>query len=119
MDEYTRPCLVIHPARSIPSAQGLDTLQALVANLGVRRRLFARIMARNLSPGSCRTWCAITKVQTLYIEPGSPWQNGLIERFHSRFSSRMSYARNLSFPSPKPASSWRTIGALYKPATTP
>ncbi|HIG54820.1 MAG TPA: hypothetical protein EYQ18_12750 [Candidatus Handelsmanbacteria bacterium] len=30
-------------------------------------------------------WCHLTGVQTLYIEPGSPWQNGFIERFHSRF----------------------------------
>ena len=30
-------------------------------------------------------WCHMAAVQTLYIEPGSPWQNGFIESFHSRF----------------------------------
>ena len=34
VDEYTRQCLVIHPARSIPSDQVLDTLQALVEAWG-------------------------------------------------------------------------------------
>ena len=84
MDEYTRQCLVIHPARSIPSAQVLDTLQALVATWGapafIRSDNGAEFIARRI-----QDWCAITKVQTLYIEPGSPWQNGVIESFHSRF----------------------------------
>ena len=84
MDEYTRQCLVIHPARSIPSAQVLDTLQALVATWGapafIRSDNGSEFIARRI-----QDWCAIAKVQTLYIEPGNPWQNGVIESFHSRF----------------------------------
>ena len=32
-----------------------------------------------------RSWLARLGVQTLFIEPGSPWENGYIESFHSRF----------------------------------
>ena len=32
-----------------------------------------------------RTWLTAMKIKTLYIEPGSPWQNGYIESFHARF----------------------------------
>ena len=32
-----------------------------------------------------RAWLAAMKIKTLYIEPGSPWQNGFIESFHARF----------------------------------
>jgi putative transposase len=32
-----------------------------------------------------RTWLKERGVQTAYIEPGCPWQNGFAESFHSRF----------------------------------
>ena len=32
-----------------------------------------------------RAWLTAMKINTLYIEPGSPWQNGYIESFHARF----------------------------------
>ena len=32
-----------------------------------------------------RAWLNKSQIKTLYIEPGSPWQNGYIESFHSRF----------------------------------
>ena len=84
VDEYTRQCLVIHPARSIPSDHVLDTLQALVEAWGapafMRSDNGSEFIARRI-----QDWCATADIQTLYIEPGSPWQNGLIESFHSRF----------------------------------
>jgi len=30
-------------------------------------------------------WLADNKIRTIYIEPGSPWQNGFVESFHGRF----------------------------------
>ena len=84
VDEYTRQCLLIHPARSITSGQVLDTLQRL-ADL---KRAPAFIRSDNGSEFIAhiiQDWCFTAKVQTLYIEPGSPWQNGFIESFHSRF----------------------------------
>jgi transposase InsO family protein len=30
-------------------------------------------------------WLAANQIKTIYIEPGSPWQNGFVESFHGRF----------------------------------
>ena len=84
LDEYTRQCLLIHPARSITSGQVLDTLQRLADLKGAP----AFIRSDNGSvfiAHIIQDWCFTAKVQTLYIEPGSPWQNGFIESFDSRF----------------------------------
>ena len=84
VDEYTRQCLLIHPARSITSGQVLDTLQRLADLKGapafIRSDNGSEFIAHII-----QDWCFTAKVQTLYIEPGSPWQNGFIESFHSRF----------------------------------
>jgi putative transposase len=30
-------------------------------------------------------WLKENQIKTIYIEPGSPWQNGFVESFHGRF----------------------------------
>ena len=30
-------------------------------------------------------WLRDNRIKTIYIDPGSPWKNGYIESFHSRF----------------------------------
>ena len=35
--------------------------------------------------GNIQRWLRVNQIKTFYIEPGSPWQNGYIESFHSRF----------------------------------
>ena len=76
--------MLIHPARSITSDQVLDTLQRLTDHRGapayIRSDNGSEFIAHIIQDG-----CHAADVQTLYIEPGSPWQNGFIERFHSRF----------------------------------
>ena len=84
VNEYTRQCLVIHPARSITSDQVLDILEYLAEAWGaptfIRSDNGSEFIAQII-----QDWCHTAGVQTLYIEPGSPWQNGIIESFHSRF----------------------------------
>ena len=80
VDEYTRQCLVIHPARSMTSGQVLNTLE----HLADRRETPAFIRSDNGSEFIAqiiKDWCELSDVQTVYIEPGSPWQNGFIESF--------------------------------------
>jgi transposase InsO family protein len=40
---------------------------------------------RGFVTNSACAWLYKAEIKTLYIDPGSPWQNGYIERFHSRF----------------------------------
>ena len=84
VDEYTRQCLVIYPARSITSDQVLNTLQRL-ADIGGSPAFIRSDNGSGFIAHIIQDWCHLADVQTLYIEPGSPWQNPFIESFHSRF----------------------------------
>jgi putative transposase len=83
VDEYTRECLALKVDRSITSEDVIDTLAELFAMRGVPRAIRSdngpEFIARAI-----QRWLAQVEVQTLYIEPGSPWENGYAESFHSR-----------------------------------
>lgn len=83
VDEYTRECLALKVDRSITSEDVIDTLAELFAMRGVPKCIRSdngpEFIARAI-----QRWLAQVEVQTLYIEPGSPWENGYAESFHSR-----------------------------------
>jgi putative transposase len=62
----------------------IDTLTELFAMRGVPRHICSdngpEFVAKAL-----RHWLEKVGVGTLYIEPGSPWENGFAESFHGRF----------------------------------
>jgi putative transposase len=75
VDEYTRECLAIRVARRLTSE---DVLQQLTA-LFVARGTPAYLRSDNgpeLTAAAVREWLARVGVTTLFIEPGSPWENG-------------------------------------------
>jgi len=80
IDEFTRECLAIVVGRRINSH---DVLYIL-ADLFIRRGIPAHIRSDN-GPEFCakavREWLMRLGVGTLFIEPGSPWENGYIESF--------------------------------------
>jgi len=83
VDEYTRECLAIEVARRLRSQDVL----AVLADLCVRRGPPAYIRSDNgaeFAARAVRHWLARIDVQTLFIEPGSPWENGYIESFNGR-----------------------------------
>lgn len=84
VDEYTRECHLIHVARRICSEHVLSQLFRLIQLHGapeyIRSDNGSEFIEKLL-----RGWLAAADIRTLYIEPGSPWQNGYIESFHSRF----------------------------------
>ena len=75
---------MIQPGRSLTSDQVLDTVQQLAQMRGapefMRSDHGPEFIARVIQDG-----CQRAGVQTAYVDPGSPWQNGWIESFHSRF----------------------------------
>jgi putative transposase len=83
VDEYTRECLALKVDRSITSEDVIDTLAELFAMRGVPLHIRSdngpEFIARAI-----QRWLAQVEVETLYIEPGSPWENGFAESFHSR-----------------------------------
>ena len=84
VDEYTRECLTLKVDRSITSEDVIDTLAELFAMRGVPRCIRSdngpEFIAKSL-----QRWLNRVAVETLFIEPGSPWENGYAESFHSRF----------------------------------
>lgn len=83
VDEHTRECLALKVARSITSEDVIDTL----AELFVRRGVPACIRSDNGPEFIAQTiqgWFMKMGIESLYIEPGSPWENGYAESFHSR-----------------------------------
>jgi putative transposase len=83
VDEHTRQCLTIKAGRSITSEDAIDTLAELFAMHGVPKRLRCDNGPEFISK-AIKNWLATIGVEVLYIEPGSPWQNGLCESFNSR-----------------------------------
>jgi len=83
VDEHTRECLALKVARNITSEDVIDTLAELFAIRGVPRHVRSDNGPEFVAQAIQR-WFAQTDVETLYIEPGSPWENGYAESFHSR-----------------------------------
>ncbi|MDQ5852709.1 MAG: integrase core domain-containing protein, partial [Chloroflexota bacterium] len=81
MDEFTREGLAVDVALSTSAERVIGVLRALVAQHGAPGHLRsdngAEFVAR-----AVQLWLAECGVETLYIEPGKPWQNGKEERFN-------------------------------------
>lgn len=80
MDEYTRECLAVDVARRLTSE---DVLYQL-GQLFVKRGIPAYVRSDNgseFTAKAVRDWLTRLGVQTLFIEPGSPWENGYMESF--------------------------------------
>ena len=81
IDEYSRECLALHAARKLTAHDLVEVMERRVAERGapahMRSDNGSEFIARIL-----QGWLAEHKVKTLYIEPGSPWQNGHVESFN-------------------------------------
>jgi transposase InsO family protein len=79
--EYSRECLALHVARKLTAQDLIEVMERLAKE----RCLPKHIRSDNGSEFIARVlqgWMAQRNVKTLYIEPGSPWQNGHVEGFN-------------------------------------
>ena len=83
IDECTRECLLLHPARSIKSADAWQLIHQVMAGRGAPLHLRSDNGPEFIAKG-LRHRLAAKGVATACIEPGSPWENGFAESFHSR-----------------------------------
>lgn len=81
--ELTLECLALKVDRSITSEDVIDTLAELFAMRGVPQCIRSDNGPEFIA-GAIRRWLRQVDVEALYIEPGSPWENGYAESFHSR-----------------------------------
>lgn len=88
LDEYTRECLACVVARKITSD---DVIYAL-ADLFVARGIPEHIRSDNgseFTSKSIRKWLGDLGAKTLFVEPGSPWENGYIESFNGKMRDEL------------------------------
>ena len=83
VDEYTRECLTLKVHRSITSEDVIDTLAELFSMRGVPKCIRSDNGPEFIAHAIQR-WLTQLNIEALYIEPGSPWENGYAESFHSR-----------------------------------
>ena len=83
IDEHTRECLAIHVGRRINSNQVIEVLADAMIEHGIPEYIRSdngpEFVATQL-----RKWLVKSGAKTLYIEPGSPWENGYCESFNSK-----------------------------------
>ena len=84
VDEFTRESLAISCSRSQSWTKVQRVLQGLFAIHGLPEFIRSD-NGSELTANKLQDWLAEMKVQTAYIEPGSPWQNPFVESFNSIF----------------------------------
>ena len=88
IDEYTRECLAILVARKIKNQDVID----LLFNLFIFRGIPNYIRSDNgpeFTAKAVRKWLDRLGVKTLFVEPGSPWENGYIESFNGKLRDEL------------------------------
>ena len=88
IDEYSRECLALKVARKIKSVNVLETLADLFIIKGIPDYIrsdngpeFTAVMLRE--------WLTRIGSKTLFIEPGSPWENGFNESFNGKLRDEL------------------------------
>ena len=88
IDEYTRECLAIMVSRRIKNQDVID----LLFNLFILRGIPEHIRSDNgpeFTAKAIRRWLSRLGVKTLFIERGSPWENGYIESFNGKLRDEL------------------------------
>jgi putative transposase len=88
IDEHSRECLAIDVARSLKSEDVLERLSDLFVRRGVPTYLRSD-NGSEFTATRVRDRLARVGVKTLFIEPGSPWENGYIESFNGKLRDEL------------------------------
>lgn len=88
VDEFTRECLAIVINRKLDSSHVLEVLAELFVNRGPPEHIRS-----DNGPEFCaqavKNWLSRLHVKTLFIEPGSPWENGYVESFNGKLRDEL------------------------------
>ena len=88
IDEYTRQCLAIHVARHVWAKDAIDVFADLMEIHGIPEHIRSdngpEMVAKRL-----RRWLARLGTETVYITPGSPWENGYCEPFNGKLGGEL------------------------------
>jgi putative transposase len=109
VDEFTRECLALEARRSMTAEEIRVTLAGVAAVRGGPPQRVRSDNGPEFAAEVVRSWLEGTGSGALYVAPGSPWQNGYAESFHSKV--RDEFLDREEFESEPQA---RALGALWK-----
>lgn len=88
LDEHTRECLMIEVRRTFRGEDIVVVLDELTAIRGAAAHLCSD-NGPELVSRAVKGWCKEGGTGALYIDPGSPWQNGIVESFNGRLRDEL------------------------------
>ena len=88
IEEYTWECLKIKVNRKIGSQGVIDELFNLIIYRGIPEHIRSD-NGPEFTAKAVRSWLNRLGVKTMFIEPGSPWENGYIESFNGKLRDEL------------------------------
>ncbi len=88
IDEFTRECLAIDVNRRIKGPDVVEVLRYLFAIRGCPAYIRSDNGPEFVSK-AVQKWLENSGVDTLYVAPGSPWENGYVESFNSKLRDEL------------------------------
>jgi len=88
IDEFTRECLAIRVARRINSLGVLESMADVMLVRGIPEHIRSD-NGPEMTAKIVRSWLENVGAKTLYIEPGSPWENGYCESFNGKLRDEL------------------------------
>jgi putative transposase len=88
-DEFTKEALAIEVHRSITADNTVDVLEVIVAARGAAPEFLRMDNGTELTAKALRDWCRFSHTGSVYIEPGSPWENPFIESFNGKLRDEL------------------------------
>ncbi len=88
LDEHTRECLALDVGRSCRGEDIVAVLDELTAIRGAPMHIRSD-NGKEFICEAVRNWCEESGTGTLYIDPGAPWQNGIVESFNGRLRDEL------------------------------
>ncbi|MBX2988499.1 MAG: IS3 family transposase [Bdellovibrionaceae bacterium] len=88
IDEFTRECLMIKAARRLTHQDVLDSLCELFLQRGVPTHVRSDNGSEFIA-AKLRIWFEALELKPLFIQPGSPWENGYLESFNGKLRDEL------------------------------
>ena len=88
IDEYSRECLAIEVDRKIKAEDVIESLSELFLLRGIPEYIRSD-NGPEFTAKAIRKWLHRLGTKTLFIEPGSPWENGYVESFNGKLQDEL------------------------------
>ena len=88
VDEFAKECLAIDVERKLNSESVLERLSELFVHRGVQEYIRSD-NGPEFTAVAVREWLSRLGVTTMFIEPGSPWENGYVESFNGQLRDEL------------------------------